>query len=157
MQQSFQTAKAMLGVLQVIGWAIVGLAAISILIGADEFGFAVALVSGVALGAIGIGIVVGVQLAGAQIATAENTAEMVDLLKRAGQRADVVPSGARAAPMSGGAAVAGDAGPDQRRVKVYKGYEILKSADGLITVDGEPQKGLLAAERYINGLISKGS
>lgn len=112
------------------------------------------------LASIGLGLVVGVQLAIAQIATAENTAEMLQVMKQ--DRARSAPGGPQRSSMSRAldAEVAqsgaqGMSATGLQRVKTYKGHLIERRADGSIVVGDEAFSGILSAEKHINDLVAK--
>lgn len=53
---------------------------------------------------------------------------------------------------SGGTLVGNSAVQPRRKIKIYKGRVIERDQDGTIYVEDESFKGLLSAEKYINGL-----
>ena len=142
----FGTAKTVLSFLALLGWVLVGVGVIAFLVVLSQFGFLQAL-SAIIIVAMGMFIVATAQMGLAQIATAENTAELLKVVSGS--------NGISKQPManqSGGYAttqrstapkVAGD------RVKTYKGFEILKAESG-VSVNGNHFKNVLEAEKWIS-------
>lgn len=154
----FGTAKILFFSISLLGWAIVAIGGLVALINYETMqilGFAF---SGAIVGVV---VVAAAQMGLAQIAVAENTAEIRDILKSrqlvgfADAAAKVEPTlrsqNGHSQVRSKGTPVVGKVGA---RVKVYKGYEILKSYDG-VTVEGRSFVNVIKAEQWINGQSSR--
>jgi hypothetical protein len=146
--QNFYIAKRTLGILVVIGWIVIALAA---LVGASSLRESNLLASFLVFGPMamsGLILIVGSQMGLAQIATAENTREMLQIMRK---RAQLAPQETPATktgtgPNSFNAVKENGVGS---AIKTYKGYLIMKTQDG-VEVDGEPFPNLSAAEKWIN-------
>lgn len=139
----FGTAKAVLAFLALLGWALSALGAIAFFYVFTQFGFLQAL-SAVVIVAMGVFIVATSQMGLAQIATAENTGALLDAIRN-GQTELGVPRTNQGKPQSSVAPKkVGD------RVKVFKGYEILKAETG-VSVAGKNFVNVLEAEKWVNG------
>lgn len=145
--QTFQTAKTLLTVLMYIGWAFVALCGVAGLIAIDRVG-PMAIIGAGLFSIFGF-LVIGVaQMGLAQIATAENTGKMLEIMR--GQS----PLGPQATPASKTSTTANPVKAiGERRIgellTTYKGYEIKRAQDG-VEVDGEKFQNLLVAEKWIN-------
>lgn len=179
MDQTFETAKATLGVLQILGWVAVAAGGVVGIFAADEVGLLAAIAGGSFLALIGIGVVVGVQLATAQISTAEHSGAIlieVRKLSAAESSGAILVELRKLSAVTGGGQVANDAlddvpntNPPQAhgslsgaaaeavRVKGYMGYEISRNSAGQIVVGSKEFRGLLQAEKYIREVVSKGT
>jgi hypothetical protein len=94
---------------------------------------------------LGVFLVAGAQFGLAQIATAENTYAIYELLKT---KIDNPHNGATL-HASAGAKTVQSMTKDPQRIKVYKGREILRAADGVM-VDGNKFSNVLEAEKWIS-------
>lgn len=143
----FNTAKAVLSFLAVLGWIIVGLGVLAFFYLFSNVGLIGAL-SAIGVVAVGLINVAVAQMGLAQIATAENTSAIYALLQQeSGVKRGKGVSSAYGGQQQGGLAKnAGD------RVKSFKGYEILKEQSG-VSVGGEKYSNVLEAEKAINNKI----
>jgi len=146
--QTYQTAKTMLAVLMYAGWAVVALCIIGGFIAMNEtntnafvviIGVCIASVSGFLIIAIG-------QMGLAQIATAENSGEMLQIMRGQVQSASpaMKTTSTSAAASLNRQFIKGVGSV----IKTFKGYEIVKAEDG-VEVDGEAFPNLFAAEKWI--------
>lgn len=141
----YKAARGVLAGLRVLAWVIVGLAVlVAVGVMADGgLGAALGLAGGPALGAL---IMLAlVEMASAQLDTADNTARMVGLLERLVARENEPPVTASAMPGTGSGAL----------IKTYKGYRILREPVG-VSVDGAPFDNVLRAERWIDAQRREG-
>lgn len=81
MRYSYTVAKFVIGLLEILGWAVFCLGLIGGVFYFQVYG-ALALVVGLAISASGLLEIVAGQMAMAQIATAENTRAMLELMQR---------------------------------------------------------------------------
>jgi len=153
--QKFEIAKKMLGVLIVIGWGVVALAIFALVASittdsqqAVRIGFTGALLGSGALAMFGLVIIAVAQMGLAQIATAENTGEMLEIMRKQDQSGSQEKQTARPGtkPISPNIIKSNDVGAS---IKTYKGYRIVKAQDG-VEVDGQAFENLFAAEKWIN-------
>lgn len=102
MEKSFVNASFILPLLAWMGWLIVLLGGALALISIGENGFGAQMVSGLMLAGLGLGVVIAVEVALAQIVTATNTSEMLKEMRRImpdnSASAVAAPSAAKAAP-----------------------------------------------------------
>jgi len=147
--QTYQIAKTMLAVLMYAGWAVVALCIIGGFIVMYEtntnafgviIGVCIASVSGLLIVAIG-------QMGLAQIATAENTGEMLQIMR--GQVQSTSPAMKPTSTSTGASLDRQFVKGVGSVIKAYKGYEIVKTEDG-VDVEGEAFPNLFAAEKWIN-------
>jgi hypothetical protein len=176
MEQTFETAKLTLGLLQVLGWAAVAAGGAVGIFAAEEVGLIVSITAGSLLALIGLGIVVGVQLAIAQISTAEHSgailAEVRKLSAPEGSGGILMELRKLSSVIDGGQVVSdatnvasqpqvhelsGSPAAEVVRVKGYMGYEISRNGAGRIVVGTKEFRGLLQAEKYIREEVSKGT
>ncbi|MFK8034175.1 MAG: hypothetical protein AB8B94_08525 [Hyphomicrobiales bacterium] len=141
----FATAKAVLAFLALLGWGLSALGAIAFLYVFTQVGFLQAL-SAVVIVAMGVFIVATSQMGLAQIATAENTKALLDVVRSGKVDLGTKPisQNTYSTPSTSAPKKAGD------RVKVFKGREILKAETG-VSVDGNNFGNVLEAEKWING------
>jgi uncharacterized oligopeptide transporter (OPT) family protein len=85
--QSFQTAKNLLSILMYVGWAFVALCAIAGFLAMSETNALIALVGASLLSIVGFLIIGIAQMGLAQIATAENTGQMLEIMRKKSQLA----------------------------------------------------------------------
>ena len=85
--QSFQTAKNLLSILMYVGWAFVALCVIAGFVAMSETNVLLALIGAGLLSVVGFLIVGIAQMGLAQIATAENTGQMLDIMRKKDQLA----------------------------------------------------------------------
>jgi hypothetical protein len=148
----FGTAKILFFSLSFLGWAIVAIGGLVALVNYETMQILGVAFSGAIVGVV---VVAAAQMGLAQIAVAENTAEIRDILKSQQLVTLADPTG-RVEPTfraqkehsqvrSQSAPIVGKIGA---RVKVYKGYEILKSHDG-VTVEGRSFANVIKAEQWI--------
>ncbi|MDP2495882.1 hypothetical protein Q8W25_17775 [Shimia thalassica] len=151
MKSSYVTAKVVFQVIELLSWVLIaGSLVLGVWLMQNE-GAGPALTVGFPGAVLGVVLIAIVQMGRAQIDTAENTAQLVDLMTRQmGQRESRVEpkltSGGEAPEM-----------PKLRRerVKTYKGKEIVWGEQGEVTVDGKRFSGILSAEKYIRNTIEK--
>ncbi|WP_085307940.1 hypothetical protein [Planktotalea arctica] len=150
--QNFDIAKRMLVVLVIVGWVVVALAVLgflSSLFGSAketaEIGFAIALLASGALALFGLVIIAIAQMGLTQIATAENTGEMLRIMRKQTQSVSTATAPVMSAPSSGlkKTKEVGSA------IKTYKGYLITKAKNG-VEVSGNEFSNVLAAEKWVN-------
>lgn len=153
--QKFEIAKKMLGVLIFIGWGVVALAIFALVASittdsqqAVRIGFTGALLGSGALAMFGLVIIAVAQMGLAQIATAENTGEMLEIMRKQDQSGSQEKQTARPGtkPIFPDYIYNNDVGA---AIKTYKGYLIVKAQDG-VEVDGQAFDNLFAAEKWIN-------
>lgn len=138
MRDSFRTGRVVIGVVEVLGWGVVatGLTVVGF-VAMSPHPDGATLLTGVALTIGGLVQVAVVQIARAQIATAENTSELVRLIA------------APPAPSASGPAATLGSGRGTV-VKHHHGQTILR--DGQAFVVGENVfPSVIAAERWIDG------
>ncbi|MEY8143040.1 hypothetical protein [Falsihalocynthiibacter sp. CO-5D18] len=150
MEQNFGTAKIALGLTSGIGWL---LAASSILVWFQTSGFQ-GLVATISVAVAGILIVAMSQMSFAVIATAENTREIVLLLKSEQTNSRAVAQFDHSTPKANAATSKGPTNLSGQPIKTYKGYQIIRTANGFVSTNGEEFQGLLAAEKYLRELTS---
>jgi len=148
--QSFQTAKNLLLILIYIGWASVALCAIGAISAINQTDLpAIYIIVGAAsLSVVGFLIVGIAQMGLTQISTAENTGQMLDIMRRQGEIASLeTPVRKTSTTPKTGKTV----GPKNvgSAIKTYKGYLITKAEEG-VEVEGETFPNLFAAEKWIN-------
>ena len=85
--QSFQTAKNLLSILMYVGWAFVALCVIAGFVAMGETNVLLALIGAGLLSVVGFLIIGIAQMGLAQIATAENTGQMLDIMRKKDQLA----------------------------------------------------------------------
>lgn len=164
---SFAPARTMIGVLSILGWIIVGLAAllaIAALVGRTGFGL-LSILPAIYLAVVGLFLVAGAQIGIALIVTAENTDRMVALMmadrgglangmqvlhrpvsEGRGNSANPTTSKARRADTPTVFRI-GDT------IAIYKGHAIRKAEAG-VTVGDQEFTGVLSAEKHIDRLAS---
>jgi hypothetical protein len=79
--QSFGAAKFILGLLMVIGWFVFFVAVVGFFIANAAFGMFPSLAGAAVVGMSGLIVIASSQMAMAQIATAENTKEMLNIMQ----------------------------------------------------------------------------
>lgn len=150
MARGYGTAQGVTLTLEVLGWLSVMISAVVIASALFNQGRAGAeFFTGVSLAFGGLMWVAMAQVVRAVVDTAENTSELVELM-RARERQATGPSQAPVPspwPTSGGQ----PARTVGQRVKVYKGREIMREAEG-VSVHGRVFESVLDAEAYIRGL-----
>lgn len=151
---SFQTSKSVFQFLTIVSWGIVLLGVLAVLreMVDGRNWYSVVAVTPIAM--TGILTVVAAQMGLAQIATAENTAALVELMRRDNAQSGMaghVKGQPSAAPIA--TAVRHSQASLGRKVgekiKTYQGFEIIKAHDG-VTVEGRPFENVLQAERWIS-------
>jgi hypothetical protein len=80
--QSFQTAKNLLTILMYVGWAFVALCVIAGFVAMNETNVLLALIGAGLLSVVGFLIIGIAQMGLAQIATAENTGQMLEIMRK---------------------------------------------------------------------------
>ena len=142
----FGTAKAVLAFSALFGWCVAALGGVAFLYLFSQSGFLQAL-SALSIIVLGVFTVATSQMGLAQIATAENTASLLNEFRanNAMQSSSQVSNNSSQSSSSQGFSPkrVGD------RVKAYKGREILKEETG-VSVDGRAFSTVMAAERWIS-------
>lgn len=139
MNDKFTTARAILTILEYVGWAAVAISMIAGFITAEQLGLLPGILGGLIASVFGFLIVGIAQMGRAQIVTAEATQEMA-----AAMRKDPAP--VKMDPTPRPKAVKGSVG----MVKVFKDVAIYRTSDGSITAGGTTFDGVLAAEKAIS-------
>jgi hypothetical protein len=85
--QSFQTAKSLLYILMYVGWAFVALCVIAGFVAMSETDVLLAFIGAGLLSVVGFLIIGIAQMGLAQIATAENTGQMLEIMRKNAQLA----------------------------------------------------------------------
>lgn len=154
MRADFGVARVVIQILEIVGWltVIAGLILAAQAMGSERNTvYNIVIMLGVSVA--GLFQVAAAQITKAVVATAESTAELVEIARRGG-------AGDRTRPPTPGATR--QSGPPTPmatssargvggRVKVYKGKEILREAKG-VSVDGQVFENVIQAEKYISGL-----
>jgi hypothetical protein len=85
--QSFQTAKNLLSILMYVGWAFVALCIVAGFVAMNETNVIFAFIGAGLLSVVGFLIIGIAQMGLAQIATAENTGQMLEIMRKKAQLA----------------------------------------------------------------------
>lgn len=136
----YAIARTLLGLTAAIGWIAAGGTVLLALLAVRRIGALDAAI-GAAPGLVaGAAILALVEMARAQLDTADNTDRMIELLQQ------IARQGGSASPRPG--PLTSDA-PPGTLVKTYRGKRILREAQG-VSVDEHPFDTVLAAEKWID-------
>lgn len=143
--QSFQTAKNFLYALMYAGWAFVALCVIAGFVAMNETNVIFELIGG---GVVGFLIIAVAQMGLAQITTAENTGQILEIMRAHSNSKlpDVRTSSVSKEINKSSGLLEKQVGTI---VKTFRGYEITKASTGC-TVDGFEFPHVLAAEKWIS-------
>ncbi|MDT8329104.1 MAG: hypothetical protein RQ750_17335, partial [Roseovarius sp.] len=150
LMQSFHTAKNVLYILMYVGWTFVTLCALGGLIAIFQSDTSplLVIVGAFIASVLGFLIVAIAQMGLSQIATAESTGAMLQIMRENGERevAEQKPSVASPKRNVSNSALSPEVGSV---LKTYKGYEIVRTQTGVF-VDGREFFNVFAAEDWIN-------
>lgn len=133
MHNSFNTAKTVFSAVEIIGWLAV-LAGVGFGLKLSlEYAAIQGILIGLSIAALGVLLIAVTQIGRAQIATAENTGAIVDMMK------DDRKPGRNASPTA----------KPTGTIKIYKNRIIARNDLGDIHVDGKVYSSVIAAERAI--------
>lgn len=144
MMGQYNVAKAVLSFFSIVGWILIGLGALIAVYSIVNSGLSL-LMPSLALAISGVLTIATTQMGLAQIATAENTYAIYDLVKAnlanspKGTNSFVRDAVSSTTNLKEGV----------RRIKVYKGREILKTKEGVVVGD-EVFGNVIEAEKYIS-------
>jgi hypothetical protein len=144
--QSFQTAKNLLSILMYVGWAFVALSVIAGFVAMSETNVLLAFIGAGLLSVVGFLIIGIAQMGLAQIATAENTGQMLEIMRKEAQIGYLK---RRANKTSTTPNSSNDTSDKIEVIRTYQGYLITTAPDG-VEVEGEPFPDIFAAEKWIS-------
>ncbi len=143
MKDSFQVARGIIWIIEIIGWVVVILSFAVPFIGIiPPWEARVAWMIAFGGAFVGLVLIAIAQIARAQIVTAENTGELIGLIR---SQASVLGSASKAAPV----AERKQSPRGGEIIKVYKGHKIQSEFDG-VSVGTKRFEGVLAAEQWID-------
>ena len=152
--QRFQTAKTLLTILMYVGWFFVALCAVAGILCAvagiiamDQVGL-MAIIGAGLLSIFGFLVIATAQMGLAQIAIAENTGMMLEIMRGQNPLEPQAGYANKTKTTPNPVNVVGEKSVGET-IKTYKGYKIKKAQDG-VEVDGEQFQNLLFAEKWIN-------
>ena len=147
----FEVARSVLRALAMIGWGVIALSALTLAAylfnSPDGTSFLIAVIAAGLIAVFGFIIIAVAQMGLAQIATAENTGEMLKIMKAQLGTPETQVANTKTRPSSAPAPNSGKTAVGSV-IRTYKNYEIIKIGSGF-SIEGKEFSDIFAAQKWI--------